>query len=272
MKLVGWTLAAIQAVMLHSTACSETKDASFVLGRQTLERAMRCPVAMRIAHQRYHFLTYVKGRIEGFYLEKSLDGYCTALFPIARSDRMYAIGLPLFNATCQHPMYRLYCFQREGSTYKLVYRVDLEYRSTAMRRRTPVAAVSHVSSLLGYLTIGRPDWVNRKAAVRSISYVVNGRIGSYAKGDLAAVREYVEYDYQWELDNLQVSLLSQHWRDYMSGEWYMLDRDPLTGAKLNADQFYSRYGLPIAKEDLTVLLTRKLCHLTPVQRGSRRRH
>ena len=249
----------ILGMMLFTGTAVAAKDEHvkdpFRRGVVTLHLALRCPAAMRAARARYRFLRRLESRLH-FRLYEGEAGHQAVLFPLSRSDRAYVMLLPWYDGE-DKPHYRVDCYEREHGRDKLLYSILLERQDRVVTKDRPAKAASRIGSLLDFLTSERPvlEGVGLAPSVlHAVSFPPKLPISHSAASDLAAPRQYVEYDYHIGVDAIEVSLIAERFRkDYSGGEQYGQSQDPLTGAPLRYGEFYKRYGLPVAMGELPLL-------------------
>ncbi len=247
-------LGLISMTPTHTFAERGQEENRFFRDELALQLPNRTAATKRIAHERYAFLKRIMSRTPGFYLLGTEEHYDTLLFPVGSSDRAYAIELPS-NDNWYRPHYRVSCYQRKNGRDVLVYRVDLEERDRILKKRRPAKKVARIQSLLDYLTdytiTGYVALEGRHQREHLITFAVRGRLTKFARSDLSAKRDYVEYGVSLGENALYVSLFpANQGSAYTSGEVYALDYDPYRKVTLKDDQFYLEYGLPVAKQEL----------------------
>ncbi len=200
---------------------------------------------MRIAHERFQFVHWFASTTGDWPISEMGGDYKQiVLFPLGRSDRMYVLLTPGYwhgqELSC------VFCYQRKSGKNKIVYRVNLENQDRIAVKGRPLKISTPFSNLLAYFTSESLILVNSVAHIQS--YVVKS--SRFAKNDLAIKRDYVGYTCELVTDTLQVSLLSHFRSDGFDLEaWYDLGTDNSTQIE-GTQQFYKKYGLPVAQKEL----------------------
>lgn len=263
---VFWMLATVSA----PTAAAQVKDnpvdpelnAIIEQRRALLQLALGSPEAMRIARERYQMVHRFGATHGGWPIGHMLGSYKDSVFfPAGRSDKMYVL---------LHKPPAMYCYERLNGKDRLNYRVRL----TDRRRYTTGDILTKPRPLTSLLNLLTTDLVLHSGRLKEIySTTVLG--SRFAKRDLATRQEYVQYDYEIPVSELVVSMLWD--RDAKSFDanqtWFDLDTDPITNTKLytgkidrdgghtedtGQEEFYKKYGLPLARKELEQLTHRHL--------------
>jgi hypothetical protein len=228
--------------------------------------------ARLIARERFQFVNRISAKLDVFPIYRTAEEDYATLFPVGRSDRMYLLFKHVYWPNGEGPNDVIFCYQRKNGKDKLVYRVKLEPIERVETKARPAKIPLRTKSLLEYITTEDP-WVRDKIKLAS-SYAVMGTISQFAKNDLAAEQDYAVYYYTPCTSLLRVWLLSdlKNGRQPDLEEWgpeqgfYNLGEDPYTKAKLKEgvtdkdgvlsitpgkQEFYQKYGLPLAATELS---------------------
>ena len=202
-------------------------------GLQILRETNEFRRASELAHERY-----ATARLESYFHGRTSWGSffgVEALFPALRSDRMYLVVFRLHWPTeTSKERNVVLCYQRTNNKLKLVYSFRYIFPDrVAYRAQKP-------RTFLEYL--------------HSSGFVPVGRISRNARKDISAVRDYVRYGvvpYTGTLGPYMTSEISKN--GLVDPATYQIENDPFTNKEIKEEEFYRRYGLPIAKRELELL-------------------
>ena len=220
-----------------------------------------------IALERYQFLKRLEPKFGFFPLHQFYDQAYVALFPIGRSDRVYLLCQGFWQLRPWHGHmvagdYNevFYCYQREKGNDNLIYKIDLYVKTK------PTKPPTEIRSLRDFLN--SRQWGMDRDIRNYQPDISRVNMSASARNDLEVKRDYVLYTHNPVADDLKVVLISDYAREYSGSEdksvAYTLTVDPVTnkqlsegvdshGSTLQGEEFYRKYGLPVAPGELKLL-------------------
>ncbi len=193
--------------------------------------------AVALACDRYKFLRRIENKMGVLLLWQQESVFCTAMFPVGKSDRMYLVILSAYwfagssngsNIPSAKPQYLLLCYQHNHGEDRLVYRIELSPSHKPSEGNRP----SGDSNILEKL--------------RYNGFAVRGDISKVAKAELSANRNYAQYTYIPYTNSL-VAWLSNNSTDGVKyGDDFdqlELGKDLITAKNIENREFYRKYGL-----------------------------
>lgn len=184
------------------------------------------PIARQLSLQRYRILMQIQSRLGTFPLDRALEGASNALFPAGRADKVYIIFL--------NDGGKLLCYEAKGTTSNLKFSIKLK---TVARPPLKGSAKSVL------------DCVIMRGTVRGGSYVPSTRLTKIQRDELSKQQELILYSYTPVTSTLFVSPASRWIHGDPCRQNYFLEEDPISGTRLKIDEFFKKYGLPVADEE-----------------------
>jgi hypothetical protein len=236
--LFAW---AVVSYLSSYTRVIAQNDDDYRRGEITLRLASGSAKAKRLEFERYRLWHRVQSKF-GFPFQTHYSR-TELLFPAGKSDRLYLVLMaPWWPSWSASGTDELFCFQLDNYKVILVYKVSLTLRVSSSNEIRPF------KNLLDYMP--REYWA------------IRGRISNVVQNDLAMERNYVSYEYDPIESTLDVFLLSdlsdlkKRVPDVAQREAYFILEDPLTHSKFkeNSEEFYRKYGFPVARGELSYII------------------
>ena len=210
--------------------------------------------ARRLALERYAFVKRLAPKFGELPLDIAsgdTSREIVPMFPVGRSDRVYIF---FWNdpeqGNTEHD--QIFCYQHKDGQDELVYQLNLDVTNRPATKARPVRKMKQITSLLDYVH-SRGILNTDNGVGNSPSYAFVGQPSDLALKDLAAKRDYVEYRYYGMGDMLEFYCLSELTNSEFADQFdeqYLLDQDLVTKKTSTPEEFFRKYGLPVAKGEL----------------------